>query len=210
MDKILLGIFLFAAGAIMYSFLNVVINKLSKETKPRYLLVEFMGGMAAVVLNWYYGFNLRAFTIFLFFAVMTVITFIDMDTKEIPPVLNVCIFLIGVMSIWTVGGISMVDRVIGMLVISAPLCVLALLGGFGGGDVKLMFAAGFLLGWKSTVAGFFKGIIVGGVYGVYLLIKKLKGKKDEVAFGPFLCLGLAVSVFWGEEIMKAYISFLGL
>ena len=35
MDKILLGIFLFAVGAIMYSFLNVVINKLSKETKPR-------------------------------------------------------------------------------------------------------------------------------------------------------------------------------
>ncbi|MCM1467391.1 MAG: A24 family peptidase [Alistipes sp.] len=209
MDKILIGIFVFAVGAVLFSFLNVVIEKLSKNTRPRYLLVEFLGGAAAVVLNRYYGFNLQALTVFLFLGVLTVITFIDMDTQEIPPVLNVCIFLIGVMSIWTVGGVSMTDRVIGMLAVSAPLCVFAWFGGFGGGDVKLMFAAGFLLGWKATVAAFFIGVIVGGAYGIYLLIKRLKGMKDEVAFGPFLCLGLAIAVFFGEEIMEAYISLLG-
>lgn len=209
MDKILIGIFVFAVGAVLYSFLNVVIEKLSKGARPRYLLVEFMGGAAAVVLNRCYGFNLRALTVFLFLGVLTVVTFIDMDTQEIPPVLNVCIFLIGVMSIWTVGGVSIADRVIGMLAVSVPLLVFAYFGGFGGGDVKLMFASGFLLGWKAVVAAFFIGVIVGGAYGIYLLVKRLKGMKDEVAFGPFLCLGLAVAVFFGEEIMEAYISLLG-
>ncbi len=175
----------------------------------RYALVELLGGVTAVFVSLYYGLNMQALTVFLFLSVMTVITFIDIDTMEIPPVLNFCIFLIGVLSIWTIGGISITDRIIGMLVISAPLYVLALFGGFGGGDVKLMFAAGFLLGWKATVAGFFIGIIIGAVYAGYLLIKKLKGMKAEVAFGPFLCLGMAVAVFVGEKLLDIYISFLG-
>lgn len=248
--KILIEIVIFAAGAAVYSFLNVVIYRLPEKKKiikgnaicrkcghdltmrdmvpvlswcflkgkcrycgekipARYTFVEVLGGATAVFLNLYFGFNLQALTVFLFYAVMTVITFIDIDTMEIPPVLNVCIFFIGVLSIWTVGGISIVDRIIGMLVISAPLYVLALFGGFGGGDVKLMFAAGFFLGWKATVAGFFIGIIIGAVYAVYLLIKKLKGMKAEVAFGPFLCLGMAIAVFVGEKIMNIYISYLG-
>jgi len=41
------------------------------------------------------------------------------------------------------------------------------------------------------------------------LIKKLKGMKAQVAFGPFLCLGLAIAVFAGEKIIDLYISFLG-
>lgn len=251
MVRLLINIILFAVGALVYSFLNVVIYRLPekksifkkdyicskcghdlpvKDRIPvfswiflrgkcrycgtkipmRYALVELFGGIITVFINWYYGLNLHALTVFLFFAVMTVITFIDMDTMEIPPVLNALILLIGIMSIWTIGGLSIVDRIIGMFVISVPVYVLALFGGFGGGDVKLMFAAGFLLGWKATVAAFFIGIIVGAVYSVFLLIKKLKGLKAEIAFGPFLCLGLAIAVFVGEQLMDAYISSLGL
>lgn len=248
--RIFIEIIIFAVGAGVYSFLNMVIYRLPEKKKiikasaiccqcghdltvkdmipvlswcslrgkcrycggkisARYTFVELLGGVTALFLSLYYGINMQAFTVFLFYAVMTVITFIDWDTMEIPPVLNVCIFLIGVLSIWTIGGISIVDRIAGMLVISVPLCVLALLGGFGGGDVKLMFAAGFLLGWKATVAGFFIGIIIGAVYAVYLLIKKLKGMKAEVAFGPFLCIGMAVAAVAGERLMDMYISYLG-
>lgn len=248
--KILIEILLFAAGTVVYSFLNLVIYRLPEKKhlikgsaicskcghdlsvkdmmpvlswcflkgkcrycgskiSPRYPFVELLGGVTAVFLSLYYGVNLQAFTVFLFFAVMTVITFIDIDTMEIPPVLNVCIFLIGVLSIWTIGGISIVDRIIGMFAVSVPLYVLALFGGFGGGDVKLMFAAGFFLGWKAVVAGFFVGIIIGAVYAVYLLIKKLKGMKAEIAFGPFLCLGMAIAAIAGERLFNLYISYLG-
>ncbi len=194
---------------LSWCFLRGKCRYCNEKIPARNVFIELLGGVTAVLLNRQFGIGLHAATMFLFFAVMTVITFIDIDTMEIPPVLNVCIFLTGIASIWTVGGISIADRFIGMFAISAPLCVLALFGGFGGGDVKLMFAAGFLLGWKITVAGFFIGIMIGGVYAGYLLIKKLKGMKAQVAFGPFLCLGLAIAVFAGEKIIDLYISFLG-
>lgn len=194
---------------LSWCFLRGKCRYCNEKIPARYVFIEILGGVTAALMNRHFGIGLHAVTMFLFFAVMTVITFIDIDTMEIPPVLNVCIFLIGIASIWTVGGISMADRIIGMLVISVPLYILALFGGFGGGDVKLMFAAGFLLGWKITVAGFFIGIIIGGVYAGYLLIKKLKGMKAEVAFGPFLCIGLAIAVLAGDKIIDVYISFLG-
>lgn len=181
----------------------------NEKISLRYVLVELLGGVLAAVLVRYFGIGLYSLTMFIFLAFLTVITFIDIDTMEIPPVLNFGIFLIGIVSIWTVGGISIADRLIGMFAVSAPLFIIALFGGFGGGDVKLMFAAGFLLGWKAVIAAFFIGIIAGGIYAGYLLIKKLKGKKEEVAFGPFLCLGLSIAAFAGEELFNAYISFLG-
>ncbi|MGN0161705.1 MAG: prepilin peptidase [Lachnospiraceae bacterium] len=174
----------------------------------RYLMVELMGGISAVGLVLYYGASLAALTVFAFFAVMTVISFIDYDTMIIPPQLNVMIFLIGVVSIWTMGGPTLVERIIGMFAISLPLYIIIMIvpNGFGGGDIKLMFAAGFMLGWKATVAAFFIGLVLGGAYGIYLMARRKKGKSDHFAFGPFLCIGLAVALFYGEAMVNAYLG----
>lgn len=179
-----------------------------EKVTPRYLFVEMLGGISAVALVYYYGANLAALTVFAFFAVMTVISFIDYDTMIIPPQLNFLIFVIGVISIWTMGGPSIVDRIIGMFAISLPLYIIIMIvpNGFGGGDIKLMFAAGFMLGWKATVAAFFIGLVLGGAYGIYLMARRKKGKDDHFAFGPFLCVGLAIALFYGEAMVNAYLS----
>ena len=71
-----------------------------------------------------------------------------------------------------------------------------------------MFAAGFLLGWKATVDGFFIGLILGGIYGVICLVRRSHGKNDHFAFGPFLSVGLAITLFCGNDLMNRYIDFL--
>ena len=53
--------------------------------------------------------------------------------------------------------------IIGLVSVSGFLLILYILTcgrGIGGGDIKLMAAAGLLLGWKGIVAGFFIGISV--------------------------------------------------
>ncbi|MEG2721027.1 MAG: A24 family peptidase, partial [Oscillospiraceae bacterium] len=82
-----------------------------------------------------------------------------------------------------------------------------LTGGMGGGDVKLMAAAGFLLGWKNVLLA----LILGGVVGVIFLgiTKTLKkgDMKKEVPFGPHLAVGIFVAMFFGNNMLNWYMSF---
>ncbi len=176
----------------------------------RYIGIELFGGITAVVMTGYFGMNFAGLIYFLFVGILTVITFIDFDTMEIPPVLNISILVLGVIAIFAIGDVTIVERLIGMICISLPLFIIVLIipEGFGGGDIKLMFAAGFLLGWKRTVIGFFIGLILGGIYGAICLAGRKKGKKDHFAFGPFLAVGLAASLFCGTQLMDAYIEYM--
>lgn len=181
------------------------------EKQPaRPMFIELLGGILAVAVVIYYHLSFAALTIFLLYTVLTVITFIDWDTQEIPPQLNAAILVLGVLSIWTIGGIGILERVIGMFCISLPLYLIVLVipDGFGGGDIKLMFAAGFFLGWKGTLVAFFIGIISGGVYGMFMLAARKKGRKEHFAFGPFLSAGIAISAYAGLGItlMNMYIA----
>ena len=81
-------------------------------------------------------------------------------------------------------------------------------GGFGGGDIKLMFGAGFFLGAKLTVVAAFIGILLGGGFGALLLAAKKADRKTRFAFGPFLCIGIAAAMFFGERLADWYIGLL--
>ena len=218
----------FVLGVILFTLANEIILKLPnnenifkgkpkslEKFSPRCLLIQILGGLFGVLMVWQFDISLEAVTVFLFFALLTIITFIDADTMEIPFVLNVCILVLGVISIFTRGGfaltggdLSLVSRLIGMLCVSLPLFLIVLIipDGFGGGDIKLMFAAGFFLGWKATVIAFFIGLIIGGCQGVILLVRRKKGKDDHFAFGPALSVGLMIATFVGSQMMDSYIN----
>jgi leader peptidase (prepilin peptidase)/N-methyltransferase len=176
----------------------------------RHTLIEVLGGVLALVSVLYYNVSIQSLTVFIVFAILAAITFIDMDTQYIPPELNILLAVVGVISIWTLPGASIVQRIIGVFVISLPLILIVLVvpDGFGGGDIKLMAAAGVLLGWKGNVIAFFIGLVLGGIYGIYLLSTRKKGKKEHFAFGPFLSIGIAVSMYagTGEYLMNQYIG----
>lgn len=217
----------FLLGVVLFTLANEIILKLPnnenilRESRrvlrsfPRCLFIQILGGVFGVLMVWQFDVSLEAVTVFLFFALLTIITFIDADTMEIPFVLNVCILVLGVISIFTRGGfsltggdLSLVSRLIGMICVSLPLFLIVLVipDGFGGGDIKLMFAAGFFLGWKATVIAFFIGLIIGGCQGVVLLARRKKGKDDHFAFGPALSVGLMIATFVGSQVMNSYIN----
>ncbi len=83
--------------------------------------------------------------------------------------------------------------------------------GFGMGDPILMAAGGLMYGWKAAVFAAFVAIILGAVYG---LIVKYKASHSDgenikaVAFGPFLTIGLALSSFFGTQLMDMYINYI--
>ena len=116
------------------------------------------------------------------------VALIDWDTQMIYDRFHIMILILAVFDFLLYPERGIVTRLIGVLIISVPMLILALVipGAFGGGDIKLMAANGLLLGTASTVCAMFIGIVT----------------------GPFLALGLAAAVFWGDQIAAWYLHFL--
>lgn len=178
----------------------------------RYPLVETLGGVCALLCTEHFGLNIQAVITFALLCFITVIAFIDKDTMEIPNGLSLAIALLGIVSIWIFPQVTILQRVIGAFCVSVPLLALTLIipGGFGGGDIKLMAAAGIFLGWKLNLLALFIGILIGGSYGIWLLAVKHADKKSHFAFGPCLCIGIGTAWFWGEWALNWYLGLFGL
>ena len=147
----------------------------------------------------------------IFLMLLVVISYTDIRRRQIPNWCCVCIAAVVVISdavfftgrfdyVWSGIGdevrMELMERLIGALCVSVPMLGIAVLvpGSFGGGDVKLMCAAGLLLGWRRILWSSAVGILAAGVYALYLLIIKNTGRKAEFPLGPFLCFGMAVNV----------------
>ena len=212
-SKALAGLFIFLSGGVIFFYLGRLsrrwifketekqedVKVLRKMTPAGNRMVSLTGGILALAITGYYGMSMAALTLFLVSAVLVMITLIDAYTQMIPPALNIILGVLGLFSILTMPGISVPERVIGFFCISVPMFLIVLLvpGGFGGGDIKMMAASGILLGWKGNLAAFFIGLIIGGIYGAFLLISGKKGRKEHFAFGPCLSIGIFVSAYAG-------------
>ena len=156
------------------------------------------------------GETARAALSFAVLGILTVVAFMDIDTLEIydrfPALLLVC----GAAAQFVFPGPGIKSRLLGCVIVSLPMLLLALVvpGGFGGGDIKLMAAAGLFLGWQNTLLAMFFGIVFGGMYGIYLLAAKKAGKKDHFAFGPCLCAGIVIAMLFGGPVLEWYCAFL--
>lgn len=133
---------------------------------------------------------------------------IDYDTKMIYDSCHVVILALGIAAIWLFPEHGLGDRCIGIFVVSVPMLILALAipGAFGGGDIKLMAACGWLLGVKAVICAMMIALLAGGAYCVVMLAKKKISRKESFAFGPWLAVGLAVAVFYGDQLVNAYLK----
>ena len=76
----------------------------------------------------------------------------------------------------------------------------------GGGDVKLAFLMGLLLGWPGILLSIFLPFILGSLVGICLILIGKKKMGSMIPFGPFLIIGTFVGLFWGERIIEWYLS----
>ncbi|MDD5953557.1 MAG: prepilin peptidase, partial [Oscillospiraceae bacterium] len=70
----------------------------------------------------------------------------------------------------------------------------------------LMAACGLFLGWKVTLLSTAIAMLLGGIYGIILLLRKKAGRRSQFAFGPFLCIGMAVGLPYGQQLLDWYLT----
>ncbi|OGP86918.1 MAG: hypothetical protein A2Y95_07360 [Deltaproteobacteria bacterium RBG_13_65_10] len=74
------------------------------------------------------------------------------------------------------------------------------------GDVKLLALIGAFLGWHGVLVTMLVSSTVGSVVGLAAMIRRRETLQLAIPFGPFLALGAAVHLFWGEEWIAWYLS----
>lgn len=77
--------------------------------------------------------------------------------------------------------------------------------GMGEGDIALGFMMGMVLGLKEGTLAVFLAFMAGAIVSLTLIGIGRKHFGQTVPFAPFLIFGLLVSLFWGEQIVNAYL-----
>ena len=179
-----------------------------EKISPQYPLIEAANGLLWVFLFYWFGLSWQALCACGFVSCLLALSVIDARTGEIPPGINIAIAVLAVcetaldLSSWP-------THVIGLFAVSVPLLLVWLItkgAGVGGGDIKLLAAAGLFLGWKLVVFS----VLVGCLAAVCVHIPRMALKKAgrALAFGPYLSAGMFVSLVWGERLLNWYLGLL--
>lgn len=78
----------------------------------------------------------------------------------------------------------------------------------GGGDLRIALIIGLALGWKIGLLAVFLSYLLGTLIALPLISLKKYTTKSLIPFGPMLATSLFLCLFWGEEILRFYLSFL--
>lgn len=77
------------------------------------------------------------------------------------------------------------------------ICYFITRGGVGMGDVKLFFVLGLYLGTGGIMTVIVMTVFSSALYSVVQLIRKKAKLKDEIAFAPFVWIGLVLTMALG-------------
>jgi len=208
---------------ISWLFLRGRCRKCKSKINVRYPLVELICGLlfASMV---YFSPTLSAIPLCILAFLLLIISCIDWDTQEIPDGLLIIGSVIGIT--WVAMGHlfpslfpyspTWLNALLGIVAGVAPLLIIDKISllvlkkdGFGYGDVKLMAMVGIFMGWQLTLGAFPLAILSSFPFAIYFLIQKKRQTSNSeeenpgyMAFGPFLCIGILIALWFGEWIFN--------
>ncbi len=196
---------------IGYVFLKGKCKKCSTKISVKYPLMEFITGTLFLSTFIFLQYDMLEYLlIILFISLMVIITVSDLYYQVIPDVLLIIFFpLIFVLRI--LSPIEMwYDGIIGGIAGFGFMFIIALYGkirfkkdAIGGGDIKLYFIIGIVLGYNLVILSLFFASLFGLAYSI--VIRK---KTGHVPFVPFIFAGSMLTYFVGSGIIEWYISIL--
>lgn len=169
----------------------------------RYPVTELANALGWMVIIYYWGLTLKGLAGAFLFSLALIITQIDLEHYLIPNSIVLTLFLAGIVYHFLEPGTGIQTRLLGAgLGFMIPL-ILGYLskGGMGGGDIKLMGAMGFWLGFPGVLYSMFIAALLGSLAGILLIITGIKKRKEPIPFGPFLIIGF-LCIFFSRDIIS--------
>ena len=169
----------------------------SSKISLRYPIVELLTGILFVLFFLKFGLEKIYFFYIILVGYMIVLTFIDIDKKEVPDGVIVSLFMTGFIlnTLEMNRGINIFSGLIGALAGGFAIYLMNYFtsGKIGEGDVKLFAALGFCLGLQGVTALILWSFIAGGAISAVLVIAKKFKRTDKIAFVPFVALAFVLS-----------------
>lgn len=160
-------------------------------------LVELSGAALGVACYASFGLSWGFFSKTVLLVAALTAAVIDARHQIIPNTLTLPGLALGLLLSLLPGSPTPVEALVGLAVAGGLLGIVAWAypQGMGGGDVKFMAMAGAFLGWAKALVALFLGSLVLATVGLALVGMGRRGRKEPLAFGPFLSLGVMVAVF---------------
>ena len=203
--------------------------KCHEPISPRYIVVEAVGGFLFLAVFWlvlasaqvvHWPAVVALVAMWAWVSMMLVGSVIDFEHKLLPDFV-------------TVGGMALgiAHGAFQSIVLHSPFFILHSLAGLafgfgllwlvrffgskafrreamGMGDVFLMGAVGALFGPVAVLVTLVLSSVFGSVVGLsaVALSKTRLGRFTEIPYGPYICLGCLVWMFWGPKLVNAYME----
>ena len=141
------------------------------------------------------------FSLFVFMENLLIICLIlisikDIKERKIPNTLVVAIYFIGILNLIS-GRVSYAESIMGLLIMPVIILLVSKLFKYkvGMGDIKLISAIGFALGFGSQI------VVLAVGMGLCLIVLAITRKKS-IFLGPFISFGAFIALIIGRFIVK--------
>lgn len=194
-----------------YIFLRGRCRKCNEKISIIYPLIELLNGIIYVVIFYFYGISISTIFLSIFSSLLIVISAIDFKTMEVYTSTIVFGLILAIIYI-TLGAyfneINYKDKLLGGIVgFLIIFLIVKITRGMGEGDYEIAALCGLFLGLRLILVALFLGIVIAGIAASIILILKVKGRKSEIAFGPYIALGTFISMILGDSILQFYLGF---
>ena len=177
-----------------------------KETLPlSYLIIEVVTGILYVVCYHEYGFTNELIISLIFVSILIIVIISDIEYMIILDEVLVFGSVITIISYLILYGLDItVYHVLDAALAFVAMSALKLLGDFmfkkeslGGGDIKLMFFFGLVLGLDLSVVTIFAATFIAFPIALFILFSR---KDNMIPFGPFLSMAAILILISGITV----------
>ncbi|MBD7908386.1 prepilin peptidase [Sporosarcina gallistercoris] len=193
---------------VSFVFLRGKCRGCGTKISPIYPLMELVTGVLFAFSFYSLGFSVELAVALLFISMLVIITVSDIAYMLIPNRIllpfGVAIALLRLVSPLNPWWDSILGAAVGFLVLL--LIAIVSKGGMGGGDIKLFFVIGLVLGTKLTLFTLFLAALVGSIVGIIHLRRTRQGRKTPVPFGPSIAVAAVISYFYGNALVGWYLT----
>ncbi|MRI33703.1 prepilin peptidase [Endozoicomonas sp. OPT23] len=202
---------------ISYLFLRGKCSSCKTGISARYPAIEIVSALLAVTTGVYFGATIQTALVCLFGWTLLTLTMIDYDTKLLPDSLTLPLLWIGLLAnsfeLFTSLQDAVYGAIAGYMFLWTIFWLFKLLtgkDGMGYGDFKLLAAMGAWMGWQALPIVILLSSVVGIVFFVVLMLFKKLQRTDPIPFGPYLAAAGFIAMIWGEQLLNAYLSTMGI
>ncbi|RUL55123.1 prepilin peptidase [Lysinibacillus antri] len=191
-----------------YIFLGGKCRSCGAKISPIYLLTEIMTGILFAFTVYTLGITIETAVALLFISLLMIIVVSDIAYMLIPD--KILLFFLPFLVIGRVFSPldNWWDSLLGAVIGFGILLLIAIIskGGMGGGDIKLFFLIGLVLGTANTLITLFLSSVIGMIVGVIVLKVRGQDRKTPVPFGPSIALAAVIVYFYGEAMLNWYMN----